>query len=91
VFDGLVQQTFVEQKVSELVVAQHVVGLGVEQVLELQPGLAPPPLTFMHQGQKEPLVNRSIAQKPSALGAKLVCRRAELTAAGTSHSSLNHF
>src|ERR1039457_5317214 len=49
VFDGQVQQTFVEQKVSELVVAQDVIGLGIEQVLELLPSLPPPSLPFMYQ------------------------------------------
>src|SRR5208282_4396957 len=44
VFDGQVQQAFVEQKNTELVVAQDVIGLGVEQMLELLPRLLPPPL-----------------------------------------------
>src|SRR5208282_1895052 len=91
VFDGLVQQPFVEQKVSELVVTQNVVGLGVEQVLELLPCLPPPSLAFMHQGQKKPLVNRSVTKKSSALGAELVRRCAQLTAAGTTYGALNHF
>jgi hypothetical protein len=40
----------VEQKVSKLVVAQDVVGLGIEQVLELLPRLPPASVAFMHQG-----------------------------------------
>jgi hypothetical protein len=89
VFDGQVQQTFVEQKVSELVVAQDVIGLGVEQVLELLPCLPPPSLSFMHQGQKKPLVNRSVAEKTPALGAEFVRRGAHLTAAGTTYRAIN--
>jgi hypothetical protein len=91
VFDGQVQQTFVKQKVSELVVAQDVIGLGVEQVLELLPSFPPPSLALMHEGQKEALVNRSVAQKTSALGAELVRRGAQVTAAGTTYRALSCF
>jgi hypothetical protein len=83
VFNGQVEQTFVEQKVSELVVAQDVIGLGVKQVLEFPSRLFLSSIAFMHQGQKKPLVNRSIAKKTSALGAEFVRRAAEPAAAGT--------
>jgi hypothetical protein len=76
VLDGQVEQAFVEQKVSKLVVAQDVVGLGVEQVLELLPRLPPPSVAFMHHGQEKPLINGSVAEKASALGAELVRRGA---------------
>jgi hypothetical protein len=91
VFDGQIQQTFVEQKISELVVAQDVIGLGVEQVLELMPCLPPPSLAFMHQGQEKPLVNPSVAEKTSALGAELVRRGAQVAAAGTTHRAIIRF
>ena len=80
-----------EQKVSELVVAEHVIGLGIQQVLELLPGLPLPSLAFMHQSEEKPLVNRRIAEKTSALGAELVCRAAHLTAAGTAYRSMSRF
>jgi len=73
------------------VVTQDVIGLGVEQVLKLLPCLPSPSLAFMHQGQKKPLVNRSVAEKPSALGAELVRRGTQLTAAGTTYGAMSCF
>jgi hypothetical protein len=91
VFDGQVQQTFVEQEVSKLVVAEDIIGLGIEQVLELLPRLPPPSVALMRQGQKKPLVNRSVAEKTSALGAELVRRATQVTAAGTTYRVMSRF
>src|SRR5208283_1439452 len=72
VFDGQIQQTFVKRKDAELVVAEDVIGLGVEQMLELLPCLPQPSLAFMRQRQEQALVNRCVSEKASALGAELI-------------------
>src|SRR5271169_292365 len=91
VFDGQVQQTFVEQKDTELVVTEDVIGLGVEQVLKLLPCLPQPSLAFMRQGEEKALVDRSVAEKTSALGAELVRRGAHVTAPGTAWGAMSRF
>ena len=80
-----------EQEVPELVVAEGVVGLGVEQVLEFLPCFPSPSLVFMHQGQKKALVDRSVAEKTSALGAEFVRRGAQVTATGTTYRAISRF